>query len=61
MAGAKSVIAITSFVCDVDGVERFVRPGESFLANDPVVKKHRELFDSPLPLEPAITGKRRQR
>ena len=44
VAKADRVVAITSFVCEVDGVERFVHPGEPFAANDPVVKKRRELF-----------------
>ena len=58
MAGTKTVVAITSFVCEIDGIQRFVHPGEVFGANDPVVKKHRELFEDPPPRTSGTTERR---
>ncbi len=48
---ARLVRATTSFTCDVEGVEHFVRAGEVLPATDPVVKGREELFEPAEPVE----------
>ena len=46
MAAAKSLIALTSFACEVKGVEHIVRRDEVVAANHPAVKGREELFET---------------
>jgi hypothetical protein len=47
----KGVRATTSFIVEVDGVERIVRTGEVLPADDPVVKAAPNLFEPEAPIE----------
>ena len=38
------MVALTSFICAVDGVTLTVRKDETFTSSDPVVKNYPELF-----------------
>lgn len=46
MAAAKSLIALTSFACEVKGVEHIIRHGQVVPANHPAVKGREELFEA---------------
>ena len=46
MAAAKSLIALTSFACEVKGVEYIVRNGQVVPASHPAVKGREELFET---------------
>jgi hypothetical protein len=56
VAGRKAFRAVTSFVAEVDGVQRFVRPGELVASTDPLVKRHPELFTEEIPVEQATAA-----
>jgi len=45
MAG-KELVAITSFVCEVKGVEHVIRQGDKVSSTHPVVKGREELFEA---------------
>jgi hypothetical protein len=45
------VRAVTSFICEVDGVQRIVGSDEVLRRTDPVVKSHPELFEDHQPVE----------
>jgi len=53
MAAAKSLIALTSFACEVKGVEYIVRNGQVVPANHPAVKGREELFETYDPNRPS--------
>jgi hypothetical protein len=44
VAAAKTVVATTSFACEVNGAELLVHAGDVFASTHPAVEKHRELF-----------------
>jgi hypothetical protein len=44
MAVAKTLVALTSFACEVKGVEHQIRQGDKVPANHPAVKGREELF-----------------
>jgi hypothetical protein len=53
MSGAsKLVVAVASFVADVDGEARIVRAGDVLPANDQVVKGREALFEPHDPNRP---------
>jgi hypothetical protein len=43
-AKPKKLVALTSFACEVKGVEYVVRTGDELDANHPVVKGREDLF-----------------
>jgi hypothetical protein len=51
-AASKSLVALTSFACEVKGVEHIVRHGQVVPANHPAVKGREELFESYDPNRP---------
>lgn len=53
MAGSsKSLIALTSFACEVKGVEHIIRRDEVVASNHPAVKGREELFAAYDPSKP---------
>jgi hypothetical protein len=46
VAKPKSLIALTSFACEVKGVEYIVRNGQVVPANHPAIKGREELFEA---------------
>jgi hypothetical protein len=52
MAVAKSLIALTSFTCEIKGVEYIIRNGQVVPANHPAVKGREELFEAHDPNRP---------
>jgi hypothetical protein len=52
MAAAKTLIALTSFACEVKGVEHIIRHGQAVPANHPAVKGREELFEAHDPNRP---------
>ena len=52
MAAAKPLIALTSFACEVKGVEHIIRNGQVVPANHPAVKGREQLFETHDPNRP---------
>ena len=52
MASAKSLIALTSFACEVTGVDYIIRHGQVVPGNHPAVKGREELFEAHDPAKP---------
>jgi hypothetical protein len=52
MAAAKTLIALTSFACEVKGVEHIIRNGQVVPANHPAVKGRESLFETHDPKAP---------
>jgi hypothetical protein len=42
---AKELVAVTSFACEVKGVEHFIRRGDKVPSSHPAVKGREELFE----------------
>lgn len=63
MARPRVYRATTSFACDINGVEHFIRSGEVLPSSHPVVKAHGDLFESETAVEDAtaIPGEKRRR
>lgn len=53
---AKAVRATTSFVFTHDDTTVIVHAGDVFVSTHGAVKKHRELFESEVPVEPMAPG-----
>ena len=51
-AASKTLVALTSFACEVKGVEHIVRNGQVVPANHPAVKGREELFEDYDPKAP---------
>jgi hypothetical protein len=45
MAPAKTLVALTSFACEVEGVEHVINQGQVVASNHPAVKGREELFE----------------
>jgi hypothetical protein len=52
-AASKSLIALTSFACEVKGVDYLIGHGQVVPANHPVVKGREELFETYDPNRPS--------
>jgi hypothetical protein len=45
MAASKTLVAVTSFACEVKGVEHVIRQGDTVPSNHPAVKGREALFE----------------
>jgi hypothetical protein len=45
MAAAKTLVALTSFACEVGGVEHVINQGQVVASNHPAGKGREELFE----------------
>jgi hypothetical protein len=45
MAASKTLVAVTSFACEVKGVEHVIRQGDRLPSSHAVVKGREELFE----------------
>lgn len=63
MARARLYRATTSFACEINGVERFIRGGEVLPSSDPVIKALPDYFEAETPVEEATAapGEKRKR
>jgi hypothetical protein len=52
MTVAKKLVALTSFACEVKGVEYVIRQGDPVAADHPAVKGREELFEKHDPASP---------
>jgi hypothetical protein len=52
-AKPKSLIALTSFTCEVKGAPHLVRKDEVVAANHPAIKGREQLFEAYDPAKPA--------
>jgi hypothetical protein len=52
-AASKTLVAVTSFVCEVKGVEHIIRQGDVVPVSHPAVKGREELFEAYDPARPA--------
>lgn len=51
-AAKKTLVAVTSLACDINGVTYVVREGETVAANHPAVKGREALFETHDPNRP---------